>query len=65
MDELHLRHVRRGDGGVSPRDGYGDAHVEIRGVRVLTDQSLDLADVLFVVGLVGEYMYLYPRPVVG
>ena len=65
MDELHLRHVRRVYGGVSPRDGYSDAHVEIGRVRVLTDQVLDLLNVVLIVGLVGEHVELHARPVVG
>ena len=52
MDELHLGDVRRVDGGVSPRDGYGDAHVEI-GACILADQVLDLTDVMFVESLIG------------
>jgi len=52
VDELHLGDVRRVDGGVFPRDGYGDAHVEID-VCILADQVLDLTDVMFVVSLIG------------
>ena len=65
MDELHLWHVRRVDGRVSPRDGYSDAHVEIRRVRVATDQFLDLFNVALIVGLVGEHVELHARPIVG
>ena len=65
MDELYLGHVRRVYGGVSPRDGYSDAHVEIGRVRVLANQALNLFNVVFIVGLVGKHVELHPRPFVG